>query len=112
MRRRGPALTEHRGTRSSTRHAVSLAITIRVGSRTIETRTTNLSLGGVCVALEEKLPIGANVRIVFSVPTHTIEIDGDVRWSGDSETGVQFGGLRARDVWELNRYFDELARGR
>ena len=37
-----------------------------------------------------------------------IVVTATVRWSDDKATGIQFDGLRARDVWALNKYFEQL----
>ena len=56
------------------------------------------------------MPLGATVALSFKIPSHdqAIEVSGEVRWSTDQDTGLQFGGLRAREVWELTRYFESL----
>ena len=53
---------------------------------------------------------GSRVTITFNVPTmeEAIEVTATVRWSDDKATGIQFDGLRARDVWALNKYFEQL----
>jgi hypothetical protein len=50
----------------------------------------------------------------FRVPTQaeTIEVAGQVRWLETEEgrlrgIGVRFDGLRARDVWALNKFFEQ-----
>ena len=70
----------------------------------------NLSLGGTLVRANAKYPMGQLVRIAFHVPTmeDAIEVGGTVRWSTAEGIGVQFDGLRARDVWALNEYFKQL----
>ena len=70
----------------------------------------NLSLGGALLSAGTKLPMGTRVNISFNVPTmeEAIEIGATVRWSDDAATGIQFDGLRARDVWALNKYFEQL----
>lgn len=70
----------------------------------------NLSLGGALLAAGHKLPMGQRISITFNVPTmdEAIEIGATVRWSDDKATGIQFDGLRARDVWALNKYFEQL----
>ena len=70
----------------------------------------NLSLGGALVAAGTQLPMGQRVTISFIVPTmeEAIEVGATVRWSDDKATGIQFDGLRARDVWALNKYFEQL----
>ena len=70
----------------------------------------NLSLGGALLTAGPKLPMGQRVSIAFNVPTmdEAIEVGATVRWSDDKATGIQFDGLRARDVWALNKYFEQL----
>ena len=71
----------------------------------------NLSLGGALIGGTKKLPMGHRVHITFAVPTveEAIDIGATVRWSDGSGLGLQFDGLRARDVWALNKYFEQLA---
>ena len=53
------------------------------------------------------------MQLRFQLPTQPepVEVSGDVRWvvkrgAGDQcGIGIRFQGLRARDVWALNRYF-------
>jgi hypothetical protein len=70
----------------------------------------NLSLGGALVAVGARLAMGQRVLISFTVPTieEAIEVGATVRWSDDNSTGLQFDGLRARDVWGLNKFFEHL----
>ena len=71
----------------------------------------NVSLGGVLVAADAKYAMGQRVLVAFHVPTmgEAIEVGGTVRWSNVDGVGVQFDGLRARDVWALNEYFKQLS---
>jgi uncharacterized protein (TIGR02266 family) len=76
-------------------------------------QTRNISLGGLYIESAAPLPIGTTVQLRFQLPTQPepVEVAGDVRWvvksgAGDhSGIGIRFQGLRARDVWALNRYF-------
>ena len=70
----------------------------------------NLSLGGALLQAGLKLSMGQRVVISFTVPTmpEAIEVGGTIRWSDDKATGIQFDGLRARDVWALNEFFKQL----
>lgn len=70
----------------------------------------NLSLGGALVNAGMKFSMGQRLEISFTVPTieDPIEVGATVRWSDDKATGLQFDGLRARDVWALNKYFEQL----
>lgn len=70
----------------------------------------NMSLGGAQVVLAERLPLGRHVQLVFQVPGRSdpIEIDATVRWSATGSVGLQFAGLRPKEVWRLNQYFASL----
>lgn len=77
-------------------------------------KSVNISLGGLYLESASPLPIGATVQLRFQLPTQPepVEVAGDVRWvvkkEGSAEQsgiGIRFQGLRARDVWALNRYF-------
>jgi Tfp pilus assembly protein PilZ len=96
--------------RSATRHDVSIAVTVKVDDDLLETEMRNLSLGGALVAMARRLPMGTQVTVRFRVPTHdqAIEVGARVRWSTDDGVGLQFDGLRAREVWSLNKYFETL----
>lgn len=76
--------------------------------------TRNISLGGVFIDTEQTLPFGAKVTMKFKVPTQSepIEVEGQVRWLEMEDgrlrgLGVRFEGLRARDVWALNKFFEK-----
>jgi uncharacterized protein (TIGR02266 family) len=76
-------------------------------------QSQNISLGGLFLIAHAPLPIGATVQLRFTLPTQPepVEVAGDVRWvvdkgsGGESGIGIRFQGLRARDVWALNRFF-------
>ena len=78
---------------------------------TLAAETRNLSLGGVFIATDARLPYGARVQLRFQVPTlpQLIEVGGQVRWCDSTEgaegLGIRFDGLRAREVWALNKFF-------
>jgi hypothetical protein len=97
--------------RRSTRHFVSIAARLTCDGRVDDDATlVNISLGGVLVASNAKPAMGQLVHLSFKVPTleHVIEISSIVRWSDSNGVGLQFDGLRARDVWALNEYFKRL----
>lgn len=96
--------------RSTTRHAVELPCTLRVPDQPpAELVIVNLSIGGALVR-RPRLPLGVRVEITFRIPTldDNITTGAVVRWSTDVDVGVQFDGLRPRDVWALSKYFDSL----
>lgn len=96
--------------RSAHRHEVSLPATLTIEGQGREITIENMSLGGAQVVLPERLPLGQRVQLVFQVPgrSDTIEIDATVRWSATESVGLQFAGLRPKEVWLLNQYFASL----
>lgn len=95
--------------RSSTRHAVSILGQLSLAGVPLDCTIVNLSLGGALIA-SKRQPMGARVQLTFKVPSQdeAIEVGATVRWSDDTSVGVQFDGLRARDVWALNEYFKQF----
>jgi PilZ domain-containing protein len=96
--------------RQSVRHDVDLACSLTVGGVEHHTQIKNLSVGGAQI-VHVRLPAAERVKLKFRVPTleSAIEVSGTVRWSGDGAIGVQFDGLRAREVWSLNKYLESLS---
>lgn len=75
-------------------------------------RTVNISLGGLFLDSSIVLEIGTTVQLRFALPTQPepVEVAGDVRWvvkkdGAHNGIGIRFQGLRARDVWALNQFF-------
>lgn len=96
--------------RTASRHPVTLAGTVVVNGEARPVTVMNLSLGGALIDAGARYAMGQRLQIAFKVPTleSAIEIGATVRWSDDSATGLQFDGLRARDVWGLNKFFEKL----
>lgn len=95
--------------RRQTRFAVTIAAELTLGEQTLACTITNLSLGGAFLA-QQKLTLSARCRLKFSVPIQPEPIiaDATVRWNDDQGVGLQFDGLRAREVWALNKLFESL----
>lgn len=103
---------EHR--RSDRRYERRVEIDITTDGGVMTTFTRNISLGGVFIDTDRTMPFGAKCALKFRVPTQTdpIEVDGQVRWVEMEEgqvrgIGIRFEGLRARDVWALNKFFEK-----
>lgn len=97
-------------TRATTRHDVVLDATLIVEGEQSQEEIHNLALGGCYVTAPRRLPMGVRVELRFEVPPSgdEIRISGQVRWTNERGAGVQFDGLRAREVWSLNKYFEGL----
>ena len=107
---------EHR--RSDRRYERRVDIDLVHDGVTFSAVTRNISLGGVFVESDRSLPFGARIRLSFRVPTQgePIVVDGQVRWLEMDEghvkgIGIRFEGLRARDVWALNKFFEQPTSG-
>jgi uncharacterized protein (TIGR02266 family) len=99
------------------RYERQLAVEVLFEGKRQTSQTRNISLGGLHLDSSMPLPIGTTVQLRFELPTQPepIEVAGDVRWvvrSGSADQsgiGIRFQGLRARDVWALNRFFQSEA---
>ena len=96
------------------RYDRALEVEVQFEGKKQTSRTMNISLGGLYLESASPLPIGTTVQLRFQLPTQPepVEVAGDVRWvvkkeglADQSGIGIRFQGLRARDVWALNRYF-------
>ncbi len=99
--------------RTDPRYERRLDVELQHEGRRLQVVSRNISLGGIFVESDELVPHGATVELRFRVPTQpeTIEVTGEVRWiekrapGTGAGIGIRFHGLRARDVWALNRFF-------
>jgi uncharacterized protein (TIGR02266 family) len=99
--------------RTDPRYARRLDVEILVGEQTRTATTGNISLGGLFVETTKTFPLQTRLQVRFRIPTQPepIEVLGEVRWiepgSADQSAGmgIRFQGLRAREVWALNRFF-------
>jgi hypothetical protein len=80
------------------------------GGASIETRTQNLSLGGMYLLSEGQVPYGTAVKVTFRLPAlkEDTVCEGVVRWNKPDGFGVQFGSLRAIEVWGFHQLFKTL----
>jgi hypothetical protein len=96
--------------RTTTRHTVAIPAKVVIDGNERDSTVVNLSLGGAQLESSARHAMGQRMQIKFTVPasSHLIDIGATVRWSDSRHVGLQFDGLRARDVWALNEYFKLL----
>ena len=94
------------------RYERQLDVEVVSDGKKVTSRTVNISLGGIFLDSSAPLEIGTTVQLRFHLPTQPepVEVAGDVRWVVKKEgtgggIGIRFQGLRARDVWALNQFF-------
>jgi uncharacterized protein (TIGR02266 family) len=105
--------------RKSERHDRKLEIGFTHEGTEYQGSSRNISLGGVFIEYDgPTVAYGAKVRLRFNLPSQSepIQVSGEVRWSEPAKPGehggigVRFEGLRARDVWALNKFLEEPAK--
>jgi hypothetical protein len=71
----------------------------------------DVSLGGMFVYTDAKVPFGADVEVVIRLPALKEEtsIQAVARWHQEGGVGLSFKSLRAREVWALNQLFKTSA---
>lgn len=95
------------GRRVHERYDRRLRIEVHHEGGTLLCVTRNISLGGVFLITDQPLSYGTPVRLVFHLPAlkQDVDLEATVRWIMPDGMGVQFGSLRAREVWGLNQLF-------
>jgi hypothetical protein len=103
----GATVTRWKEKRAQKRHACRLPVRIDAGGEEHEGNSVNLSLGGMLIDTDRRFPLGTAVMLRFRLPALKLdtEVEATVRWSEEGKHGMQFGSLRARDVWALNKLF-------
>jgi hypothetical protein len=97
------------GRRVHERYERKLSVVVVHEGGELACETVNVSLGGMLLATSASLPYGLKVKLRFHLPAlkEDANIEAIVRWLKDDSMGVQFGSLRAREVWALNQLFKE-----
>ncbi len=95
-------------TRQNERHDIVLPIEITAAGETFTAQTRNISIGGVFVSTTQAIVFGSRISLKLKVPTDKlpIEVGGVVRWQDPGGFGIQFDGLRAREIYALNKLFE------
>ena len=93
------------GRRVHERFDIALDVTLLVEEREITGTTINISLGGMFIGASEELPYGTEAKVRLRLPAlkEESEFPVTVRWVTPEGIGVQFGSLRALEVWALNQ---------
>ena len=93
------------GKRVHERFDVRLPVTLLLPSGDVVAVTRNASLGGFFVETTENVAFGSTLTLRVRLPAlhEDSELEVTVRWKTPEGIGVQFGSLRALDVWGLNQ---------
>ena len=101
------------GRRVHERFDCDLVVTVLHGEghqEELGTQAANVSLGGLYLLTDQQLEYGSEVKLRFQLPAlkEQTECAATVRWNKPDGFGVQFGSLRAIEVWALHQYFKQL----
>jgi hypothetical protein len=89
------------------RHEISMPVVIECGSVEANGLTRNIGLGGMFIFTDLDASYGTPVIVRLRLPSFAEEslFEAVVRWNEEDGLGVQFGSLRALEVWGLNQLF-------
>jgi uncharacterized protein (TIGR02266 family) len=78
------------------RAAVEMSVTVRTEGDSFPARAANIGMGGLFVATERPVPVGAHVGLDLTLPdqSHAISLDGEVRWIFEKDGQPAGMGLR------------------
>ena len=93
------------GKRVHERFDVRLPVTLVLPEGEVAAVTRNASLGGVFVETTASVVFGSTIKLRLRLPAlhEDSELDVTVRWKQPDGIGVQFGSLRALEVWGLTQ---------
>jgi len=98
------------GRRVHERYALELPVTLVHAAGETAGSSQNWSLGGTLLTMSDpRIVFGSEVRLRVTLPPlkEQAEIKATVRWIKDGAVGIQFGSLRAKEVWALNQMFKD-----
>jgi PilZ domain len=101
--------TNELGRRATSRHDVFLPATLTIADVDFDTEIENVSLGGALVRSTAPLMMGARVGLCFVLDGlhEVIDATAIVRWRTETQIGIQFESLRAREMWALGHYLKD-----
>ncbi len=100
--------------RRSARSAVDLKVSFKRDERDAELqkagRVSDLGMGGVFVSCTHAPPVGAALRIYFSLPTawDPVDLPAEVRWTRPTGFGAEFGRLSPAQAQALRELVSRL----
>lgn len=98
-----------RDARAHDRCTAELEVSLVVGGQEIPARSRDLGVGGMFIMSDMQLNYGDTCAVRMTLPAlkESVELPVTVRWVTDEGAGVQFGSLRAREMWAINKLVRE-----
>ena len=94
--------------RTHQRYEIALPVVVLYQGQTFDGTSRNISIGGMFVGCTADIPFGVSLDLTFEIATldRPIVAKAVVRWvEANQGVGVVFHGLRAQEVWSLQRLF-------
>ena len=110
-------MTEEQQRRRQQRYPVDIPVEMTVRGHKIKGTARNMSVGGMFIETDSTLAMGDEILLEFTVPSprQLVAVKSQVRWlektkddNAGTGVGVLFLALRAKYVWALNKFFNEL----
>ena len=110
-------MTEEQQRRRQQRYPVDIPVEMTLRGSKIQGIARNMSVGGMFIQTDVALAMGEEIVVEFTVPSprQEVAVKSQVRWvekkadgSAGSGVGILFLALRAKYVWALNKFFNEL----
>jgi uncharacterized protein (TIGR02266 family) len=81
----------------------------RIQDRKFKSYILDISIGGVFIETDQKLPVGNQMMLKFSLPNHTqpFTLKGKIAWSGPRGFGVKFDEMTPQQGDLLKTYVDQ-----
>lgn len=97
--------------RTHPRCPCQLPVKLTTSAGDLDATAVNVGLGGMYIESATLPAFNSEVTVRFRLPNldEDTVVVGTVRWVRNGGAGVQFGSLRARDVWGLNQLLRTVA---
>lgn len=92
--------------RTHSRYEINLPVEVEFQGKRVAGMTLNISLGGMFISCPEVAPFGERVQLRFELEllSRPVVTEAVVRWVDPAAgIGLQFTGLRALEVWALQK---------
>ena len=94
--------------RENPRRACLINADCRIKGDSFRSYMLDISIGGVFIETNERVPVGETILLNFTLPTlsHPVALPGKIAWSGPQGFGVKFEGLPPPESRAIKDYID------
>ena len=94
--------------RENLRRVCLIKADCRIKGDSFRSYMLDISIGGVFIETNERVPVGETILLNFTLPTfsHPVALPGKIAWSGPQGFGVKFEGLPPPESRAIKDYID------